>query len=58
MKLHILRHAKTEVNSLSGKDIDRKLAIKGMLQTDRLRVFFSKHTFSNTLFFFVYEYAN
>ena len=51
MKLHILRHAKTEVNSLSGKDIDRKLAIKGMLQTDRLRVFFSKHTFSNTLFF-------
>lgn len=36
MKLHLLRHAKTESQSISGKDFDRKLAEKGILQAEEL----------------------
>ena len=33
MKIHILRHAKTNAESFSGKDKDRKLSTKGIKQT-------------------------
>lgn len=34
MRLHLLRHAKTEVNSVSGKDFDRVLMTKGIMQAN------------------------
>ena len=34
MKLHLLRHAKTEVSSSSGKDFDRELMTKGIIQAN------------------------
>lgn len=34
MKLHLLRHAKTEIQSLSGKDFDRTLMTKGLIQAN------------------------
>lgn len=34
MKLHLLRHAKTEVYSASGRDFDRKLMTKGIIQAN------------------------
>lgn len=39
MKLHLLRHAKTEERSSSGRDIDRKLLPKGIAQATELRSF-------------------
>ena len=34
MKIHILRHAKTNAESFSGKDKDRKLSTEGIKQTN------------------------
>ena len=39
MKLFVLRHAKTEQNSHSGKDVDRDLKHKGLLQLELMRNF-------------------
>ncbi len=40
MRLHILRHAKTDPFSISGKDFDRELLKKGLLQARRMGDFF------------------
>ena len=42
MIVHLLRHAKTEVFSNTGKDFDRKLAPKGHQQCLELKVLLSK----------------
>lgn len=42
MILHLLRHAKTEKYAVSGKDFDRNLAEKGLLQLHCLKEFFAK----------------
>lgn len=39
MKLHLLRHAKTEAISITGRDSDRKLVEKGIKQAERLADF-------------------
>ncbi|MFT6982678.1 MAG: phosphohistidine phosphatase [Crocinitomicaceae bacterium] len=44
MKLHILRHAKTEYSSPSGHDIDRRLQPRGMKQASMLRDYFESLT--------------
>lgn len=44
MKLHILRHAKTEYSSPSGHDIDRSLHPRGIQQAYMLRDFFESLT--------------
>lgn len=36
MKIHLIRHAKTEPSSISGKDIERKLLPKGIVQANVL----------------------
>lgn len=43
MKLFVLRHAKTERNSDSGKDFDRDLKVKGHNQLNLMREFFTDH---------------
>lgn len=40
LRLHLLRHAKTEQISPTGKDFDRFLMKKGLLQRDDLKAFF------------------
>jgi phosphohistidine phosphatase len=40
LKLYILRHAKTEQGSKSGKDFDRDLKAEGIKQVDLMRSFF------------------
>jgi phosphohistidine phosphatase len=42
MILHLLRHAKTEVHSKSGKDIDRSLMLKGIIQSNMMGSFFQQ----------------
>jgi phosphohistidine phosphatase len=49
VKLHLLRHAKTKVLSISGKDIDRELAEKGLRQAIEMKAFLSKTDWKNTL---------
>ena len=44
MKLHILRHARTEYSSLSGHDFDRRLHAQGIKQATILRDFFESLT--------------
>ena len=39
MKIHLLRHAKTEQLSKSGKDFDRKLMERGILQCKEIAAF-------------------
>lgn len=39
MKIHLLRHAKTEQLSSSGKDFDRKLKDRGIIQSKELAQF-------------------
>lgn len=34
MKLHLLRHSKTEISSASGQDFDRALTTKGIIQSN------------------------
>ena len=43
MQLHILRHAKTDPLSSSGKDFDRKLLKKGQLQAEEMARYFSEN---------------
>lgn len=43
MKIHLVRHAKTDPNSLSGKDFDRKLLTKGIAQANVLAYFFHEN---------------
>jgi phosphohistidine phosphatase len=43
IELHLLRHAKTERNSVSGKDFDRKLAKKGFRQLQNLKEHIENH---------------
>lgn len=40
MKIHLLRHAKTEIQSISGKDFDRALLPKGIVQANICGSFF------------------
>lgn len=42
MILHLLRHAKTELRSRSGKDIDRSLLLKGIIQSNMMGTFFQQ----------------
>jgi phosphohistidine phosphatase len=50
MKIHLLRHAKTERTSVSGKDFDRKLVRKGHKQCELLQKYFQNKNFDNTVF--------
>lgn len=43
MKIHLLRHAKTEQLSTSGKDFDRKLKDRGALQSKEMAQFLSSN---------------
>jgi phosphohistidine phosphatase len=43
MKIHLLRHAKTEQLSTSGKDFDRKLKDRGVLQSKEMAQFLSSN---------------
>ena len=45
MKLHLIRHAKTDTISPSGKDFDRKLLLKGIIQTNVLGYHLMVHAF-------------
>jgi phosphohistidine phosphatase len=40
LQLHLLRHAKTEVNSPTGADFDRELMIKGIVQSNMMGLYF------------------
>ena len=51
MKLHLLRHAKTEPFSDSGKDFDRKLMQKGILQAENIALYFKSKNFQPTQIF-------
>lgn len=51
MKLHLLRHAKTEKISSSGKDFDRKLMDKGIRQSVEMLKFLKSQSFENTNLF-------
>ncbi len=48
MKIHLLRHAKTEKFSSSGKDFDRKLMEKGIRQSTEMLKFLEVKSFENT----------
>jgi len=54
MKLHLVRHAKTEPNSSTGKDFDRKLMPKGIIQSNVLGTYLNdkefkiSHTYCST----------
>lgn len=48
MKIHLLRHAKTEALSPSGKDVDRELNAKGKRQVAEMKLFLSKKDWGNT----------
>jgi len=50
MKIHLLRHAKTERTSNSGKDFDRNLARKGLKQCELLQNYLQNKNFDNTVF--------
>jgi phosphohistidine phosphatase len=49
LKIHLLRHAKTEVLSPTGKDFDRELAEKGLRQAIEMKAFLSKTDWKKTL---------
>jgi phosphohistidine phosphatase len=40
LRLHLLRHAKTEISSPTGEDFDRELMIKGIIQANMTGLFF------------------
>jgi phosphohistidine phosphatase len=44
MKIHLIRHAKTEPTSQSGRDFDRRLLPKGVAQANVLGYYFSQHS--------------
>jgi hypothetical protein len=52
LRLHLLRHAKTEISSPTGEDFDRELMIKGIIQANMTGLFF-KSTLLNQRKFFV-----
>ena len=54
MKIHVLRHAKTNVESFSGKDKDRKLSTKGIKQS---KCFLKEKSKSITNVFVLCSYA-
>lgn len=43
MKIHLIRHAKTDPTSPTGKDIDRKLLPKGIVQANVLAYYLKDH---------------
>ena len=45
MKLHLLRHAKTNQISPTGKDFDRELLPRGLEQLQEFKEFYAKHPF-------------
>jgi phosphohistidine phosphatase len=45
MKLHLLRHAKTNPNSTSGLDFDRELLPRGYEQLQEFKAFYANHPF-------------
>ena len=51
MKIHLLRHAKTEVLSPTGKDVDRELNAKGLRQVAEMKLFLLKKDWGNTMLF-------
>lgn len=51
MKIHLLRHAKTQVLSPTGKDFDRELNAKGLRQVAEMKLFLSKKDWGNTTLF-------
>jgi phosphohistidine phosphatase len=51
VKLHLLRHAKTEKFSSSGKDFDRKLMEKGIRQSTEMSKFLEAKSFENTILY-------
>ena len=40
LRLHLLRHAKTEVSSPTGEDFDRELMVKGIIQANMSGLYF------------------
>ncbi|MFM7683765.1 MAG: SixA phosphatase family protein, partial [Bacteroidota bacterium] len=48
MKIHLLRHSKTEKISSTGKDFDRKLMEKGVRQSSEMLKFLELKSFENT----------
>lgn len=48
MKIHLLRHCKTERQSISGRDFDRKLNEKGIKQGELLNEYLTQFDFSST----------
>lgn len=51
MKLHLLRHAKTEKKAISGRDFDRSLMEKGCRQAKEIAKFLENKNWNNTLLF-------
>ena len=51
MKLHLLRHAKTDKYSNSGRDFDRKLMEKGKLQANGMAEFLTTKNWQDTVLF-------
>ena len=51
MKLHLLRHAKTEKQAISGRDFDRSLMEKGFRQSKEIAKFLENKNWNNTLLF-------
>ena len=51
MKLHLLRHAKTEKQAISGRDFDRSLMEKGSRQSKEIAKFLENKNWNNTLLF-------
>ena len=45
MKIHLLRHLKTNPNSTSGLDFDRELLPRGYEQLQEFKAFYAKHPF-------------
>ena len=51
MKLHLIRHAKTDQISESGKDFDRKLLPKGVIQSNVLGYYLREQNWSSAIVF-------
>jgi phosphohistidine phosphatase len=51
MKLHLIRHAKTDQMSESGKDFDRKLLPKGIIQSNVLGYYLHEQNWSSAVVF-------
>ncbi len=41
LRIHLLRHAKTEISSPTGEDFDRELMVKGIIQANMIASFFN-----------------